>query len=646
TETNADRRASKTEPVREATPELSDDFEDEDDDGFEDVDEDDNDEFEDIDDEEEDVDGDDDAENEDDDDEDLPVIERQLDPEVAAFIQPVTTLFDKEIISHPEKFLVPDVTLSNTLLDAAKWMFDLAKHSEPFEMSPLAELLTDGFDLDQIWEQMQLRNRPMVKYVTATASDVISRDQQGEGDEDVFDSEEEGDDNEETSSTPFGRGRRTELDDEFFSLHEMEKFAERGEERDMRVADGKDDPNDEWNLGLGYLNMDPDELEGSDDDDELNANEIRYEDYFLPPRTDVGSKKSAPKKERKLKFNDQIDERAFRKDEPASNAAANFENDDEDENEEAPRKVTKSRDLFDLDDDEDDNKSWTLKGEVSGKVRPMNSLLEEDLEIEHASRPTPVITEETTKSLEDLIKSRIAENLYDDVQRKIAPKEKTFDPNRRNIIDEQKSSKSLTDLYEQDYRKQSGEKVKTAKDEAVEKAHQEIDELFKDLCMNLDALSNWHFTAKAPVAELEVVAAPSVPALSIEEVIPSVVSDAVLAAPKEVYAGQVGKSEAEMEKQDKVRARKKQKRIFKKQKVEREMAQKAAGIMASGNQGDCYGSLMKQKNVTIGSAAGVAALKSQGGKKGKAVKASVLQQGGTIGKKEAKGKQTAQMLML
>ncbi|KAJ3072042.1 u3 small nucleolar ribonucleoprotein MPP10, partial [Rhizoclosmatium hyalinum] len=335
----------KQKPVREATPELSDDFEDEDDDGFEDVDEDDDDEFEDIDDEEEDVDGDDDAENDDDDDEDLPVIERQLDPEVAAFIQPVTTLFDKEIISHPEKFLVPDVTLSNTLLDAAKWMFDLAKHSEPFEMSPLAELLTDGFDLDQIWEQMQLRNRPMVKYVTATASDVISRgdiealakdededendeegedvdgedeeneevdgldveededgeegeedddemeldqamddledgddleeddeDQQGEGDEDVFDSEEEGDDKEETSSTPFGRGRRTELDDEFFSLHEMEKFAERGEERDMRVADGKDDPNDEWNLGLGYLNMDPDELEGSDDDDELNAN--------------------------------------------------------------------------------------------------------------------------------------------------------------------------------------------------------------------------------------------------------------------------------------------------------------------------------------------------------------------------------------
>jgi U3 small nucleolar ribonucleoprotein component len=56
-----------------------------------------------------------------------------------------------------------------------------------------------------------------------------------------------------------------------------------------------------------------------------------------------------------------------------------------------------------------DQKHWTLMGEATSRSRPLNSLLEEDLEFEHASRAAPVITEEKVKSIEDLIKARIAE---------------------------------------------------------------------------------------------------------------------------------------------------------------------------------------------------------------------------------------------
>ncbi|KAJ3261630.1 u3 small nucleolar ribonucleoprotein MPP10 [Chytriomyces hyalinus] len=686
------------------------------------------------------------SENEDnDDDAELSAFEA----ETAEFVKPIDSLVEQQVLTKAENFLVADPSVSGQVLGAAKWMFDLGKFAEPYEMSPLDELLVEGFDLDQVWEQMQLRNKPMLKHLAASAGAVLARgdidelqdedesselDEQeqrmsdddedndmddlmadedlgedlddnleldgpmsddgmeGESDEgerdddeDVFDEneEEEDEDEAENSEDAFSGhgGRRTELDDEFFSVHEMEKFAERGEAKDMRSSQGNDDDeDDEWNLGPGLFSMDPDDLEGSDEDDDMNANDIRYEGFFAPPKDQPAFKKG-----RKLQFNDTVDEREFLKDKPASHVSSSMGLQDSNEADVENKKSS----LFDMADSDDDEttdttqlskfemeqrklaeqisgleaeavagKSWTLKGEVSGKARPVNSLLEEDMEIEHASRPTPVITEETTKTLEDLIKGRISEELFDDVLRKIAPKEKKFDPNRRNIIDEEKSSKSLTDLYEADYRKQSGEKVKTEKDLAVETAHREIDGLFKDLCMSLDALSNWHYTAKAPVAELEVVAAPSVPALTIEEVIPSVVSDAALAAPKEVYAGKVAKSEAEMEKADKIKARKAQKRAFKKQKVEKEREQKATSgnVIESVKKGKerAMASLMKQKNVTIvadskqgkGSASEVAALKGQGGKRGRAVKANVLQQGGTIGKAASTAKPTGQSLML
>jgi hypothetical protein len=40
-----------------------------------------------------------------------------------------------------------------------------AKKKSPKSMSPLDELLVDGFDKEQIWEMIQLQNKPMLKYL-------------------------------------------------------------------------------------------------------------------------------------------------------------------------------------------------------------------------------------------------------------------------------------------------------------------------------------------------------------------------------------------------------------------------------------------------------------------------------------------------
>lgn len=46
--------------------------------------------------------------------------------------------------------------------------------------------------------------------------------------------------------------------------------------------------------------------------------------------------------------------------------------------------------------------------QVTAAKRPKNSALEVDLDFQHNVRPPPVITEEITESLENMIKQRIA----------------------------------------------------------------------------------------------------------------------------------------------------------------------------------------------------------------------------------------------
>jgi U3 small nucleolar RNA-associated protein MPP10 len=50
------------------------------------------------------------------------------------------------------------------------------------------------------------------------------------------------------------------------------------------------------------------------------------------------------------------------------------------------------------------DKPWQLKGEVQAKMRPLNSLLEEVLDFNVASKLPPTITKEKTSNIESVIK--------------------------------------------------------------------------------------------------------------------------------------------------------------------------------------------------------------------------------------------------
>uniref|UniRef100_A0A8B9N887 U3 small nucleolar ribonucleoprotein protein MPP10 n=1 Tax=Accipiter nisus TaxID=211598 RepID=A0A8B9N887_9AVES len=235
------------------------------------------------------------------------------------------------------------------------------------------------------------------------------------------------------------------------------------------------------------------------------------------------------------------------------------------------RQEKMSKKIKSLEEELLEEKPWQLKGEVTGQKRPENSLLEETVLFDHAVRMAPVITEETTFQLEDIIKQRILDEAWDDVVPKEKPKEEAFEYKKRITLDHEKSKLSLAEIYEQEYMKLHQQKT----EEEENPEHKEIQEMMDSLFLKLDALCNFHFTPKPPVPEVKIVS--NLPAISMEEVAPVAVSDAALLAPEEIKeknkAGDV-KADAEKTPTDKKRDRRKKKLRKRMKQREKEKRQK------------------------------------------------------------------------
>ena len=150
-----------------------------------------------------------------------------------------------------------------------------------------------------------------------------------------------------------------------------------------------------------------------------------------------------------------------------------------------------------------DAKPWQLKGEVTAQTRPQDSLLEEYLQFDHTTRQAPVQGQSTTETLERMIKQRIKDKAFDDVERKVKPVEMQYKYKKQVVLDQERSKLGLGDVYEQDYLKQQegggggGQEAKKIEENVNNPKHDEIRKLMQSLFIKLDALSNFHFTPKA-----------------------------------------------------------------------------------------------------------------------------------------------------
>ncbi|XP_007128876.1 U3 small nucleolar ribonucleoprotein protein MPP10 [Physeter macrocephalus] len=378
------------------------------------------------------------------------------------------------------------------------------------------------------------------------------------------------------------------VDDKFFKLSEMESFLENIEKEEEQKDDEEEDDID------FFEDVDSDEdggLFGSQDlKSGKSSRNLKYKDFFDPVESDEDIASVHDGDELASSEEEEIAEEG-----EESFSEMDEDNDLEESGDSKQHKETLKRVTFALPDDEEtedtnvlnvqkdsdevkssfeirqekmnekiaslekqllEKKPWQLQGEVTAQKRPENSLLEETLHFDHAIRMAPVITEETTLQLEDIIKQRIKDQAWDDVVRKEKPKEDAYEYKKRLTLDHEKSKLSLAEIYEQEYIKLNQQK--TAEEENPE--HVEIQKMMDSLFLKLDALSNFHFIPKPPVPEIKVVS--NLPAVTMEEVAPVSVSDAALLAPEEVKeknkAGDT-KTAAEKTATDKKRERRKKK---------------------------------------------------------------------------------------
>lgn len=185
-------------------------------------------------------------------------------------------------------------------------------------------------------------------------------------------------------------------------------------------------------------------------------------------------------------------------------------------------------------------KKWSLKGEVKAKDRPEDALLTEELEFDRTAKPVPVITSEVTESLEDMIRRRIQDSNFDDLQRRTLLDITRKSQRPQFELSDVKSSKSLAEIYEDDYTRAEDE---SALSEELQKAHSEISELYANLVYKLDVLSSVHFVPRPASTSLEIRV--ETPTISMEDAQPLYMSNASSLAPQEIY--NVGKAEKDGE---------------------------------------------------------------------------------------------------
>jgi U3 small nucleolar RNA-associated protein MPP10 len=327
--------------------------------------------------------------------------------------------------------------------------------------------------------------------------------------------------------------------------------------------------------GLDIEEQEEEEEEDDDDDDGggvyddtahgtdwINTSDIKYADFFAPPPRKSTAKKfrPLPKTQPVNTIHDNDIDRAMadvRRDlfEDEASAEKSDASDGEPgdiETQKSTHEKQRARIADEIRRLEAANvakKEWMLAGEARAAERPVNSLIEEDLEVERIGKPVPIVTAEVSEDIEGLVKLRILAKEFDEVIRRRPGVSDRQTANRSRFeLDDAKPQQSLAELYENDHIRATDPNYVDPKNQKLMREHAEITNLWKEISSQLDTLSNWHYKPKAPQAHINVVT--DVATIMMEDAQPTAgttLSGAAALAPQEIYApGADGKVSGEV----------------------------------------------------------------------------------------------------
>ncbi|KAI2485710.1 U3 small nucleolar ribonucleoprotein Mpp10 [Pyrenophora tritici-repentis] len=378
------------------------------------------------------------------------------------------------------------------------------------------------------------------------------------------------------------RGEGVDSDDDEINWEADPMEDASGKRKSAFAGDASDDESDEGGPTFGNVDLDAPEGDSGDEDDieegdldgldtGMNANNVMYKDFFAPPAQKAGKNKNTKKRGRPNPHN--FPEKQQEQEQPTEEEVEGtmarvhrdlFEDDDDNDSEgdlsdvdpsdPKSRRSTHERrqakiaeEIRRLEAANVAKRQWQLSGEARAADRPLNSLLEENLEFERAGKPVPLVTAETSEDIEALIKRRILAGEFDEIPRR-RPDDLATGPRRgRFELDDTKSGKGLAEIYEEEHLRETDPNFVEAKDEKLKKEHDEISALWKSVSAKLDSLSSSHFKPKPAVPNLEIRV--DAPAIEMEDARPTAggeVATASMLAPQEVYKPGEEKNKSEI----------------------------------------------------------------------------------------------------
>lgn len=290
----------------------------------------------------------------------------------------------------------------NSLIDRVKTSlkrsYDFTKSEEPpsKKSNALPELIVENFDLEQIWQQIELQNEEVLDRNITQISRVLTNknllfkdielpddiseeaempeeksEESAESEEEIEKeqidfSESEEDVDKSTSGEALQRKERKSIvDDDFFKLEEMEEFLNKEEkaltEDNSKKADNDSDSED----SEGSVDFFKDDDASDDENENDRSKNPRYKDFFV-------ARNEEPKQRRNKFLEEQEDS-----DDEGGELKSSLE----------LREERLKKKIENLEEQALNEKPWQLKGEITADKRPQNSLLEEIVDFDLTTRP-------------------------------------------------------------------------------------------------------------------------------------------------------------------------------------------------------------------------------------------------------------------